>query len=49
MAYSSDDDWAKDGYNPSFTYLESNYKPMVKKIDGKWQIAFTSEIAEELP
>ena len=24
-------------------------KPMVKKIGGKWQIAFTSEIAEGLP
>ena len=49
VAYSSDADWVKDGYNPSFTYLVSDYKPMVKKIGGKWQIAFTSEIAEDLP
>ena len=49
VSYSNDADWAKDGYNPSFTYLVSDYKPMVKKIGGKWQIGFTSEIAEELP
>ena len=49
VAYSSDADWSKDGYNPSFTYLVSDYKPMVKKVSGKWQIAFTSEIAEDLP
>jgi hypothetical protein len=49
VAYSSDADRKKDGYNPSFTYHVSDYKPMVKKIDGKWQIKFTSEIAEDLP
>jgi hypothetical protein len=43
-------DWAKDGYNPSFTYLRCQYKPQVKKMaDGQWQITFVSEIAEDIP
>jgi hypothetical protein len=40
---------AGNGYDPSYVYLVSDYKPMVKKVGGKWQITFTSEIAENLP
>lgn len=43
-------DWKKDGYNPSFTYIRCQYKPIIKKMpDGQWQITFTSEIAEGIP
>ncbi len=43
-------DWVKDGYNPSFTYVLSQYKPMVKKLpDGQYQITFASEIAQDVP
>jgi hypothetical protein len=44
------DEWVKEGYNPSYTYLVSQYKPIVKKMgNGQWQITFTSEIAQGLP
>jgi hypothetical protein len=43
-------DWIKDGYNPSFTYVLSHYKPIVKKLpNGQWQVTFASEIAEDMP
>lgn len=43
-------DWANDGYNPSFTYIRCQYKPMVKKLlDGQYQITFASEIMEGVP
>lgn len=42
--------WPKEGYNPSFTYLRCQYKPIVKKMEnGEWQVSFTSEIAENIP
>jgi hypothetical protein len=38
------------GFDPSYTYLISDFKPVAKKLkDGKWQIQFVSEIAENLP
>ena len=38
------------GFDPSFTYCVSRYKPVVKKLpNGMWQVSFTSEIAENLP
>jgi hypothetical protein len=38
------------GFDPSMTFVISDYKPMVKKMkSGKWQIQFTSEIAEDIP
>jgi hypothetical protein len=38
------------GFDPSFTFIICDYKPMVKKLkDGRWQIQFTSEIAENIP
>lgn len=43
----SADDWVKDGYNPSFTYVRCQYKPVVRKQkDGQWVITFSSEIAD---
>ena len=59
LFYSEKRDWlkvyqfdgkdAKRGYDPSYTYLVSDYKPLIKKIGGKWQVTFTSELAEGLP
>ena len=38
------------GFDPSYTYLICDFKPMVKKLgNGKWVIQFTAEIAEDLP
>lgn len=38
------------GFDPSFCYMLSNYKPLIKKLkNGKYLIQFTSEIAEDLP
>jgi hypothetical protein len=38
------------GFDPSYTYLISDFKPMVKKLkNDKYLIQFTSELAEGLP
>ncbi len=38
------------GFDPSMTFIICDYKPMVKKLkDGRYQIQFTSEIAENIP
>lgn len=43
-------DWMQQGYEPSYTYVICDYKPMVKKRDdGTWEITFTSEVAENIP
>ena len=40
----------KGGFDPSYTYLISDFKPLVKKLrNGKWEIQFTAEIAENIP
>ena len=44
-------DFQKEGYNPSYVYvLVRDYKPIIKQIGkDKWQITFTSPLAEDLP
>jgi len=43
-------DDGKNGFDASFTYAISRFKPVVKKMpNGNWQITFTSEIAENIP
>src|SRR4029077_2975842 len=44
-------DWAQEGYNPSFTYVTvKDCVPVVRKLgDGRYEIAFRSEIAKDLP
>jgi hypothetical protein len=38
------------GFDPCYTYVLSDYKPIIKKLrDGRWEIQFTAEIAENLP
>jgi len=38
------------GFDPSYTYIISDFKPMVKKLQsGKYQIQFTCDICEDLP
>jgi len=38
------------GFDPSYTVLLSDYKPIVRKLDnGKWSVTFTSEIAQGIP
>jgi hypothetical protein len=38
------------GWDASFTYALCDFKPIVKKIGpSKYEITFTSEIAEDLP
>ena len=42
--------WLRDGYDPSYTRVVSDYKPLFRKLPtGEWEIMFTSEIAENLP
>lgn len=37
-------------FDPSFTYLLCDYKPIVHRLsNGKYEITFTSEIADGLP
>jgi hypothetical protein len=37
-------------YHPNWTYIITDYKPIVKKLSyGKYQISFTSDIMEGLP
>ncbi len=43
-------DWSSDGYDPNYTRIVCDYKPIVRKLPGGfWEIQFTSEIAEQLP
>lgn len=38
------------GFDPSYTYMISDFKPMVKQLkSGKWQIQFECSICEGLP
>lgn len=37
------------GFDPSYTVIFAKYKPVVSKVQGTWQITFTSEIAQDLP
>ena len=38
------------GYNPSMTYILVHFKPIVKRYGpDRYQIMFTSEIAEDIP
>jgi hypothetical protein len=38
------------GFDPSYTYLVSDFKPMVKRLkDGKYLVQFTCDICEDLP
>jgi hypothetical protein len=38
------------GFDPSYTYLISEFKPIVKKLkSGKYEIQFTCDICEGLP
>jgi hypothetical protein len=40
----------KGGFDPSYCYLISDFKPIAKKLkNGKWLIQFTAEIAQDLP
>ena len=44
------DRYDERGYDPSYTYMLCDYKPIAKKLkNGKWEITFVSEIAEKLP
>ncbi len=44
------DVWRADGYDPSYTRLVCDYKPLFRKLaNGQWEIMFTSEIAKNLP
>ena len=42
-------DFKTEGYHPSFTYIVSDYVPVVKKIGNRYQISFRSEIATGIP
>lgn len=43
-------EFAERGFDPCYTNVVTDYKPVVHKLpDGKWEIQFTSEIAEGLP
>jgi len=49
LTLSNHDPNTKD-FHPSLTSILCDYKPVVRKRnDGKYQIQFTSEIAEDLP
>ena len=42
--------WPKEGWHPSFTYLMSHYRPVIKRLpNGQWQISFTDELSKDLP
>lgn len=42
--------WRENGFDPSFTRVVCDYKPLFRKLpNGQWEIMFTSEIAEQLP
>jgi hypothetical protein len=41
VAVRDGDQFKKDGYNPSYTHIVSDYKPVVHKLpDGRWEIVF---------
>jgi hypothetical protein len=43
-------DWLHDGYDPSFTYILSQYRPVVvQSKNGQWQITFECSICGGLP
>ena len=37
------------GFDPSYTNLVSDFKPIVTKRGDKWEIEFTSELTQGLP
>jgi len=38
------------GFDPSYTYILVDFKPLVKKLrNGRYEIQFTAEIAEDIP
>jgi len=43
-------EFGERGFDPSYTRAVCDYKPIVRKLaDGRFEIQFTSEIAESLP
>jgi hypothetical protein len=43
-------EWPTRGFDPSYTRIVTDYKPMMQKLPtGAWEIGFTSEIAEKIP
>lgn len=44
------DEWRANGYDPSYTRIVMDYKPLFRKLpNGQWEIMMTSEIAKNLP
>jgi hypothetical protein len=38
-------DYERRGFDPSYSYVLSDFKPLVKKLsNGKWEITFTSDV-----
>jgi len=43
-------DFPGNGFDPTYTHITADYKPMFRQLhDGRWEILFTSPIAENLP
>ncbi len=44
------DGWKHDGYNPSYSRVIVDYRPLFRKLpSGQYEIMFTSELAKDLP
>lgn len=42
-------EWISNGYDPKFTHVVADYKPLFRKLpDGRWEIIFPP-IAEKIP
>lgn len=41
--------WKANGFDPCFTRVVCDYKPLFRKIGNQWEIMFTSELTEKLP
>jgi hypothetical protein len=42
--------WQERGFDPYYTRLVSNYKPLARKLsNGRWELIFISEITEKIP
>ena len=40
-------EWIQEGYHPGFTYLRSQFKPIVKQLpEGQYEITFSAEISK---
>lgn len=42
-------DYEQKGFDPCYTTIQSDFKPIITRIGDKWEVTFVSEIAQSQP